>query len=1405
MNASVDSNTQSQHKAASWYWRLGLRARFLLVLYLITLGGVGLVGYFGYQSASLAYQSKANDLVFGYTMETGSKMDVFQETALANLNFFANYQGLIRYLYWQLLDDPFQAETQRARANRLFQEFSSSNNFYQRLSFYDLQGQERMGVRRNPDTGKAAILRAEELESLREGKFLEQGASLNKGETYAGPLTHYSEQGQILQPLVPVVRFVTPVISGNGTRFGMLVAQVRAEEYFKFARAANAINPDRQFFIVNSQGDYLYHPDATKTLAKSQNLEVNFRRDFPGLTQETLLHEGQLALQSQGQLLSFRHIHPNAGRHENGFILIGAMDEAKALEDLHLFIAKFIGILVLVAALVLVLGRYFINSLMQPLTDLTQQLQRMGRGELWGRAIAYRGEDEIRRMLDSNLKLMGNLETLANQADVISRGDFSTEVPLLSDQDRLGKAINNMTLMLRDAREEERKDTWLKEGLNQLSMALTADMRPGDFAEVAISHLGRYLKAGRGVLYRFEHGTERLRLLGSYAYSEREALHNSFALGEGAVGQVARERKPIILHARLADSPVVTGTLSLPPLHSHTYPLLREGQLLGVVELANFDALDELALEYLKQACDILAAFLYSVEQQEQIRTLLAKSEEAQRLTQEQNRRLQESNVLMEEQQQQLQQQAAELQATNTQMEEQQQELQQQTAQLEFTNAQLAQQQEQLETRNRDLNRSREELDARARQLEIASKYKSEFLANMSHELRTPLNSIILLAKLMASNEERQLKDEDAKRAEVIHRAGQELLRLINDVLDLSKVEAGRMELVNEAFDSSSLAEEFGDLFGESARDKGLELIIEDRIQGELVLDRAKLAQILRNLLANAIKFTRKGHIRLRLEQRAGADLPLCFTVQDSGIGIATEKQDIIFEAFHQGDGSTSREYGGTGLGLSISRSLAEFMGGEITLESAAGIGSSFSVCLPLHAPGNPLEQSQPTAQGTATKPTNQRATDTSPLARPQPAAAAMPVLDWPVDDRDSLADNDQVLLLIDDDPLFAQIILDINRRLGYRTLLAGTAAEGQRLALRYRPTGILLDLGLPDMDGTELLSRLKTDPKLAAIPVYIVSGRERDQALLDKGGALGYLHKPVNHEQIASAEAEIFAQYRRAGVKEILLIENGGLNQTQVANWAGLDEAEVWSLAGADLVADQLPLQLEGHSPSLAIIDLNQASTSKSGLDRVVSISKALHQQLPKIAIIFYSQAPLGDVADAKLRPYSDSIIIKTPASEARLQDNIQGFLRQVPEARQGQTKPDLQGSGSKRLAGRSILVVDDDPRNLFVITAALEQHGAKVDNALNGRRALEHLAQHRPDLVVMDIMMPEMDGYKTIQAIRADAGLKRLPILALTAKALPKDREKALAAGADDYLAKPADYEVLVNMAAAWCQGRK
>ncbi|MBL8398933.1 MAG: response regulator [Candidatus Accumulibacter sp.] len=965
--------------------------------------------------------------------------------------------------------------------------------------------------------------------------------------------------------------------------------------------------------------------------------------------------------------------------------------------------------------------------------------------------------------------MIGTLARLADRAEAIGRGDFSQDVPLLSDRDQLGKAVNRMNLMLRQAKEENDARNWIKDGYSRLSADLTGGLSVQQQADTAIEVLGRYLSAGRGVLYVYRPDEAALDLLGSYMHVQRTHLANRFRVGEGAIGQVAREKKPIILTTAAPDAaPIVTGIVNAVPYYTYTYPLLREETLLGVVELASFECFDPLKLEFLLGATEMVAAFLYVAEQQERVRTLLTVAESAEKEARTQSERLQEANARMEEQQQLLQQQTEELRQSNAQLEEQQQQVQQQSEELQLTNAQLEEQQRQLEQNNLELRRSREELDAKARQLTQSGQYKTEFLANMSHELRTPLNAIILLSKMMAGNEKGHLEPDEIRQAEVIHRAGEDLLRLINDVLDLSKVEAGRMDLRWSEVDSAALSDSCRELFEPAAHERGLSFAVEDRLRGHFVSDSDKIEQILRNLLSNALKFTKEGGVTLCFKRQAGDALPIRIEVRDTGVGIPLDRQTLIFEAFRQVDGSTSREYGGTGLGLTISLRFAQLLGGDIELESTPGKGSVFA----LRLPESPVDQ----------------VAQTSLAAAEQPPAAEQITESY--DDRDRLEVGDRVILLIDDDPAFGMILMALNRKLGHKTLVAACGADGLALARRHRPTGILLDLGLPDMDGTRVLHALKTDPDLAQIPVYVISARDRDAALL-RQGIVGYLQKPVDTEQIARAENEVLA----AGVA-LLVVTSGGINADEISHIAGFRCGLVRQCTDGPA----LQAALAERAWRLAIIDL-AGHTSDEG----VAIAQSIRQADAGTALVFFSTQPLSEVDEARLRAYTDSIIVKTPQVDQRLLDSIERFVREAPTARSGGATVSANGEGiGKRLAGRQVLVVDDDPRNLFVITAALEQNGARVSGAINGKQALALLEKTSVDLVVTDIMMPEMDGYQTIARIRDKPALADLPIIALTAKALPEDKEKALAAGANDYLSKPVDYDVLINMIALWCSRR-
>jgi len=983
-------------------------------------------------------------------------------------------------------------------------------------------------------------------------------------------------------------------------------------------------------------------------------------------------------------------------------------------------------------------------------------------------------------VMASMQSIVVTMQRLADRADTIGQGELDAEVPLASTKDRLGIAINKMVGLLRSSRNEEQRRNWLKDGHAQLSNALARDMPIREVADAGLNLIARYLGAGRGVIYLMTPGGEVLDLVASYMYTERGRVGAQVRLGEGAVGQVARERKAIELQVGAgADdiAPVVTGTTAQMPRYTHTYPLLHEQELLGVVELAGALPLDALQREYLQAAAGMLASSLFVAQQRSRVREMLAASEASEKQLRVQGEALQESNLRMEEQQQQLQQQTEELQQANAQMEEQQQQLQQQTEELQQANAQMEETQQQLEQQNRDLETARTEVDQRARELEQASRYKSEFLANMSHELRTPLNSIILLSKMLGKGDQAQNPAEAQEWAQVIHRSGTELLKLIDDVLDLAKVEAGRLELQLAPLETRELCAELRALFGPIAADKGLEFSVEDGLRTTLLTDSQKLGQILRNLLSNALKFCKQGRVSLQLAHAAGDALPVRLTVRDTGIGIAKDKQALVFEAFQQADGSTSREYGGTGLGLTISQRMAHLMGGRIELQSEPGQGSAFSVCLPVSALAEGLNSA-------AASPAMPALNATAPSIEP-PAPLR--------DDRDRIAPDDRVVLLIDDDAALGRALVSLNHRKGYKTLIAPDGAQGLAMARKYRPHGILLDLGLPDVDGVQLLHQLKTDPLLSGIPVHIVSSRDRDESLLQEG-AIGYLQKPVSDDALLSAQAALLVHVSKAASRGresgrgVLLCEGSALKRDTLQEVLPEGRLSVHALG--------TPIEplLQDGALALAVVDLAGRSIADS-----IALCQQLRAKLPRLPLVFYTDRAFGSDDEAALRRYSDSLIMQSSQSQQRLLANVERFLNAVPEAAKAGA-----AAASQRLAGRRVLVTDDDPRNLFVIVAALERHGCKVSTAVNGRKALEFLKHHDVDLVLMDIMMPEMDGYQTLAALRAESRWAGLPVVVLSAKALPADRTRMIEAGADDFLAKPVEYDALIAAVQRWSQGR-
>ena len=1353
--------------------QMSIRTKFALVFYSVILITLSIVAYYGYSNTAKAYQQKATGLVSDYTSEVSQKISDFLDLTRSDLGFFAENSDLYRYLYWQDLGVKEKEEGWREAVIDNWRGFSRSYDYLYKVRFIDLQGIEQITIRRDPTTRNVRSLNLDELQDKSNEAYFSDALALEQGKISVKQLDLNREYGKIEKPLVPVVRLSQPVYGENQAKFGVVVVNLFADAFFDYIRAANQRIENSSFYLINPEGEFLFHPDPAKSFAHLLGHGDNFRALFPSLLEQLNTQE-EGVLFTQNHVIGFKRIFPHPSEQENYWILVGTIDEAQVFGELSKFKYWFFSLLAVVLLMVFFVSRYFLNTLLTPLSLITRQLERLGRGEVVREQSGYHSEDEIGQMLSSTESLVDTMEILTKQADTIAAGDFSGRVPVLSEQDRLGQALNNMTGMLRDNREQTQRQSWQRDGLAELSQQLSSEIMPEELADHAVSFTCRYLDAAHGVFYLYDQEQKKLQLLASYMFTERDRLHQQFELGEGAVGQVAREHKPILLRdIRVGEAAVTTGTLEATPFHTYTVPLLHEQLLYGVIELAVLRPFDPLMREFVDQAALIISTFLYSSLQRKRIQHLLADAEKATLGAQEQSCKLQDTNSLMKEQQQQLQQQTEELQQTNAQMEEQQQQLQQQTEELKQTNEQMTTQQKELQLKNKDLLLSQEELDNKAQQLEISSQYKSEFLANMSHELRTPLNSILLLSKMLAMNEQGHLNTEESKRAWVIHKAGDELLRLINDILDLSKIEAGKMELHLQGVNSTDFLDDFHEQFMDSAKERKLQYQIEDNWQGEFTTDRDKLAQIIRNLLSNAFKFTQQGSVKIRMTRSANPELPVSISVIDSGIGIPEEKQAIIFEAFQQVDGSISRAYGGTGLGLSISLSIAHLLGGSIELKSTAGQGSEFTVLLP----ENLIQTESLKPQGLQAEPIE-----------------SIKLQAQVTDDRSNLSADDDIILIIDDDADFCDSVRAVNAKQGYKTLSALNAKEGLKMAKAYSPSGILLDLGLPDKDGNEVLRELKSTRDLDRIPVYVISGREKDSELL-KQGIVGYLQKPVNDNQLAAAGATMLAQAKN---KTILILEQGSLKKGEIAELVQETNVTLKTVASIKQALNYL----ETNDCALVIVDLGGR-----GIDDAVDNCQKLHELYPQHPILLYGQQSLKEEDEEQLRLYSDNIILKTPYAEQRMLENIERFLNEIPAERGQESLSSFPAKVTKqslKLADRHILVVDDDPRNLFVITSALEQQGAKIDNATNGVKALKYLSENTVDLVFMDIMMPEMDGFEAIRQIKQNPALKQLPIVALTAKALRSDREKALAAGADDYLVKPVDYEVLINMAYVWCESR-
>ncbi len=994
-------------------------------------------------------------------------------------------------------------------------------------------------------------------------------------------------------------------------------------------------------------------------------------------------------------------------------------------------------------------------------------------------------QEEARQFLSSLKRgeLVPTLETKRKHKDGRIIDVWLTNTKLTDDKGKLtGIATTERDITERkhaeaSLREKARELEFLREGQITLSDKMRGEQDVSRLGQSVLSHLAPFLNAQMGAFY-YVTEAKTLKRVSGYAYSILENNEKTFLLGEGLVGQAALEKQPILLEKVPAHyfGKIRSDLGNSAPSSLLLAPVFYEGEVNGVIELASFATFSEHQKTFLEHVSENIGIAINTSISRKKQQELLEGSQILTEKLQIQQGELKAAN-------QELEDQARALQESQTELKSQQAELEQTNEQLEEQTQALEHQRDTLNENNDALNKTQTLLEERSDEVQRASQYKSEFLANMSHELRTPLNSSLILAKLLADNAAGNLTREQVQYAVSISSAGNDLLNLINDILDLSKVEAGKLEIRPESVFLPKVLDSLEKTFEPLAKEKLLlfRIKIDAGLPQTIVTDRQRLEQILKNLLSNAFKFTEKGQVTLHVSRTSEGKLSL--SVIDTGIGVHKAQQGVIFEAFRQADGTTIRKYGGTGLGLSISRDLARLLGGSVNVESVPGEGSRFTLLLPETYDESCIESASPKSY---TSSTAVMANTSLKTERIKPAP-------FP-DDRGTLDLQGRTLLIIEDEPHFAKILYDLAHEIHFQCVVAQSAEEGLELAKSLVPDGILLDMKLPDQSGLAVLDQLKQDPTVRHIPVHIASVHDYMEKALQMG-AVGYVLKPAKRDELKAAMAKIESKCSQT-MKRVLIVEDDKLQRESMVKLIAEPNVEISavSLASEALVA------LKNTVYDCMVMDLNLPDMSGEQLLKQMTEQEEVGSFPP---VIIYTGRSLSKQEEDLFRKYSRSIIIKGARSPERLLDEVSLFLHSVETKLSPEQRHMLNTVRSREAAfeGRTILVVDDDVRNLFALTAALEQKGATVDVARNGKEALTKLNENPcVDLILMDIMMPEMDGYEATREIRKQRRFSKIPIIAVTAKATTNDQVLCMEAGANDYLAKPIDLHQLFSAIRVW-----
>ncbi|MDF1760745.1 MAG: response regulator [Coxiellaceae bacterium] len=1071
--------------------------------------------------------------------------------------------------------------------------------------------------------------------------------------------------------------------------------------------------------------------------------------------------------------------------------------QTAAMKDLHdtqSNIVTLIYTLLGVILLVIIFSAYAVwsytrSSIVKPIDKIRGYALAVAEGDT-NVNVDIRGKDEFGELADSFRLLVSNTQTLAGVSKALGEGKFDTDVQPRSNKDTLGLSLLDMRNNLQKLDEDNKTQVWVKSQVAKITQSMQGVRNLQQLIESVIKQLSTTLRAGVGTFYfktgETTDGSFTLRLLGTYAYMDRKGLSHEFKVGEGIVGQCAQEKSTIVI----SDIPdgyveITSGCGKQKPKYIIAVPVLHESEVMGVMEFAAFELFNKEQREIVKNVAENIGIIINNVLSQQRTEELLEESQSMTEELQSQQEELKASNEELEEKTKVLKESEEELKASSEELQAANEELEEKSERLKAQNADIAQ-------KNVEVEEARDEVEQRAKDLALASKYKSEFLANMSHELRTPLNSLLILSKDLENNKVGNLTDKQIESAKVIHEGGQDLLTLINDILDLSKVESGKLQLDVSTVDIQAFLNSMKTQFDPIVREKGLSFSI-DVLPGlvqSFETDEQRLSQIIKNLCFNAVKFTESGSVKVSVSPMKNDKI--AFSVIDTGIGITVDKQREIFEAFQQGDGSTNRNYGGTGLGLAISRAMAELLGGEIVLRSQLGEGSNFTLVLPQVAAArdqqdNDVEQHdiiETHAESTA----NERQESNKQIIVDEKEVVAVFI----EDDRENITLDTKSVLVIEDDIDFAKIMQNIAKEKGYLTLCAGDGHSGLTLAKQFKPSAIVLDIGLPDVNGLQVLEQLKFDLDTRHIPIHVVSANEESPEFKQKG-AIGYLLKPAQADSL-SIIFEKIESVLDDRIKNVLVVEDDEKSHFAIASLIDSDKVQIDKAFNGQDATDKI------LSNTYDCIILDLCLPDISGFELLKQLKQ---NNIDVPPVIVYTGRELDEEEHNELRRYANSIVLKGAESPERLLDEVSLFLHSVESDLPDKQKQVIQmlHNSEKLLLNRRVLLVDDDVRNVFALSSTLEDYGLDIIVASNGRVALDKLNEEKNiELVIMDIMMPVMDGYEAMQKIRQQDKYTDLPIIALTAKAMTGDRAKCIEAGANDYITKPVDVEKLVSMIKVW-----